>query len=161
MWYRGEKILLYHKGEKYFVWWVPFLIFLCGMYCEDKTQFCFILFYSQYDFFILMQLVCVCVCVLLYFFKDSFIPPPLDTNVPQEVRSPDDHVLEVLQRQSSVVVQVGLVDHLLTNHSHLVLRQLVASEFVQCLLQVWLADKVVIVEVCQRHALGLSVDSHF
>lgn len=83
-----------------------------------------------------MQLVCVCVCVLLYFFKDSFIPPPLDTNVPQEVRSPDDHVLEVLQRQSSVVVQVGLVDHLLTNHSHLVLRQLVASEFVQCLLQV-------------------------
>lgn len=59
-------------------------------------------------------------------------------------------MLEVLQRQAPVVVQVGLVDHLLAHHSHLVLRQLVAGEFVQRLLQVRHADEVVIVEILQK-----------
>lgn len=58
-------------------------------------------------------------------------------------------MLEVLQRQAPVVVQVGLVDHLLAHHSHLILRQLVAGEFVQRLLQVGLADEVVVVEILQ------------
>lgn len=58
-------------------------------------------------------------------------------------------MLEVLQRQAPVVVQVGLVDHLLAHHSHLILRQFVAGEFVQRLLQVRLADEVVVVEIWQ------------
>ncbi len=45
-------------------------------------------------------------------------------------------MLEVLQRQTSVVVQVGLVYHLLAHHPHLVLGQLITGQFVQCLLQV-------------------------
>lgn len=53
---------------------------------------------------------------------------------PEELWSSNNHVLEVLQRQTPVVVQVGLVDHLLAHHSHLVLRQLVTGEFVQRLL---------------------------
>lgn len=56
--------------------------------------------------------------------------------LPEEIRCSDDHVLEVLQRQTSIVVQVGLVDHLLTHHPHFILRQLVAGQFVQRLLQV-------------------------
>lgn len=56
---------------------------------------------------------------------------------------------EVLQRQTPIVVQVGFVNHLLAHHSHLVLRQLVAGEFVQRLLQVGLADEVVVVEILQ------------
>lgn len=68
---------------------------------------------------------------------------------PEELWSSNNHVLEVLQRQAPVVVQVGLVDHLLAHHSHLVLRQLVAGEFVQRLLQVGLADEVVVVEILQ------------
>lgn len=56
--------------------------------------------------------------------------------LPEEVRSSDYHVLEVLERQTSIVVQVGFIYHLLTHHPHLVLCQLVAGQFVQRLLQV-------------------------
>lgn len=48
----------------------------------------------------------------------------------EEVWSSNNHVLEVLQWQTSIVVQVGLVDHLLTHHPHLVLSQLVAGQLV-------------------------------
>lgn len=68
---------------------------------------------------------------------------------PEELWRSNNHVLEVLQRQAPVVVQVGLVNHLLAHHSHLVLCQLVAGEFVQRLLQVRLADEVVVVEILQ------------
>lgn len=43
-------------------------------------------------------------------------------DLPEEFWCSDNHVLEVVQRQTPVVVQVGLVDHLLAHHSHLVLR---------------------------------------
>ena len=72
------------------------------------------------------------------------------SDLPQKVWSSDDHGLEVLQGQTSVVVQVRLIDHLLTHHPHLVLRQLVTGQFVQSLLQVGLAEKVIIVEILQN-----------
>lgn len=56
-------------------------------------------------------------------------------------------MLEVLQGQSAIVVQVRLVEDLLAHHPHLVLRQLVACQSVQGLLQVRLAEEVVVVEV--------------
>lgn len=77
-------------------------------------------------------------------------------DLPEEFWGSDDHVLEVVQRQTPVVVQVGLVDHLLTHHSHLFLRQLVTGEFVQRLLQVGLADEVVVVEVLQKVEVHVS-----
>lgn len=72
------------------------------------------------------------------------------SGLPQKVWSSDDHGLEVLQGQPSVVVQVRLIDHLLTHHPHLVLRQLVTGQFVQSLLQVGLTEKVIIVEILQN-----------
>ena len=71
-------------------------------------------------------------------------------SVPEELGCSDDHVLEVLQRQASVVVHVGLVHHLLTHHPHLVLRQLVARQLVQGLHQVQLADEVIVVEILMQ-----------
>ena len=67
--------------------------------------------------------------------------------LPEEVRRSDNHVLEVLQRQPTVVIQVSFIQHLLTHHPHLVLRQLVSGLPVQGLLQVRSADEVVVVEI--------------
>lgn len=77
----------------------------------------------------------VSLCVVLF-----FCPP-------EEVWRSNDHVLEVLERQTSVIVQVSLIYHFLTNHRHLLLGQLVPSQFVQGLLQVWLAYEVIIVKI--------------
>lgn len=68
-------------------------------------------------------------------------------HLPEELWGADNHVLEVLQGQASVVVQVGLVHDLFAHHPHLVFRQLVTGQLVQRLLQVRLADEVIVVEV--------------
>ena len=57
-------------------------------------------------------------------------------SIPEKVWSSNDHVLEILKGQTPIVVQVGLVDDLVADHPHLVLRQLVTRQFVQRLLQV-------------------------
>lgn len=75
---------------------------------------------------------------------------------PEEVRSSNDHVLKIFEWQTSVVVQVGLIDHLLAHHPHLVFCQLVTSQLVQRLLQVWLADEVIVVEILQKNNKRIS-----
>lgn len=66
---------------------------------------------------------------------------------PEEVWRSNNHVLKVLKGQTSVIVQVSLIYDLLTNHPHLFLGQLVPCQFVQGLLQVWLAYEVIIVKI--------------
>ena len=67
--------------------------------------------------------------------------------LPEEIWSPDNHVLEILEWQTPIVVQVSLIHNLLAHHPHLVFGQLVTGQLVQCLLQVWFADEIVIVEI--------------
>lgn len=80
-------------------------------------------------------------------------------SVPEEVWRSDDHMLEVLQGEAAIVVQVGLVYHLLTHHPHLVLRQLVPRQLVQRLFQVQLADEVVVVEILPQMGWGVLIVS--
>lgn len=70
--------------------------------------------------------------------------------LPEEVRSSNNHVLKIFEWQTAIIVQVGLIDHLLAHHPHLVFCQLVTSQLVQRLLQVWLADEVIVVEILQK-----------
>lgn len=55
---------------------------------------------------------------------------------PEEVWCSNNHVLEVLKRQTSIIVQVSLIYDFFTNHRHLFLGQLVPCQFVEGLLQV-------------------------
>lgn len=69
---------------------------------------------------------------------------------PEEVGCSNNHVLEVLKWQTSVIVQVSLIYDFLAHHPHLFLGQLVPCQFVQGLLQVWLAYEVVIVKILPK-----------
>ena len=86
----------------------------------------------------------------VFFCIDVELPSVAPIGLPEELWSSNNHVLEVLKWQTPVVVQVSLVYHLLTHHPHLVFCELVTGQFVQRLLQVWLTDEVVVVEILKK-----------
>lgn len=76
---------------------------------------------------------------------------------PEEVGCPQDHVLEVFQGQSSIMVPVSLIQHLLTHQAHLLSAQLPPCQLGHCLLQVPHTDVVIIVKVCAAEWMGRGV----
>lgn len=77
------------------------------------------------------------------------VPIPGSEPAPEEVRRPQDHVLEVLQGQPPIMVAVCFIQYLLTDQGHLLSAQLPTGQPGHRLLQVPRTDVVVIVEVCE------------
>lgn len=74
--------------------------------------------------------------------------------LPEEVWSSQDHILEVLQGQSPVLVSVCFIQHLLTDQGHFFSTQFPTGQPGHRLLQVPCTDVVVIVEVCEANRRG-------
>lgn len=77
-----------------------------------------------------------------------------DVEGAEEVWSSQDHILEVLQGQSPVLVSICFIQHLLTDQGHFLSTQFPTSQPGHGLLQVPCTDVVVIVEVCEADSRG-------
>lgn len=76
---------------------------------------------------------------------------------PEEVGCPQDHVLEVFQGQSPIMVPIGLVQHLFTHQAHLLGAQLPPCQLGHRLFQVPRTDVVIVVKICAAGWMGCGV----